>query len=621
MTTKITGEFELFLQDIFTQINSIQTRAVTLEEIQELESYGNVIPSGSELMFGGDSGEMKKKLQKFKNNIFIGKNIIIFSSSSTGDQSTSSITNNTFTNTYINANSLIKDNAMISNTYIAPGCTVISNGIIGGAPGSVFNLGKTEIVLGEETGSRSLLVHPEMILENASIAISSKKNQNEWNSAIEDSINRIRAISTVYGSFIAGKSTLIKNTELSNLCIRGNETEILSSAISNSVIYGEKSKISNSVVCDSIVHKSTRIESYSFVENSVLCDFVKISVHGKVVHSLVGSYSGVESGECISSLVGPFVGFHHQSLLIATYWPGGRGNVGYGANVGSNHTGKAPDQELVSGEGMFYGLATIIKFPCNFADAPYSLIASGVVCLPQKVTFPFSLINTGSISTLPGFNEIIPAWIISDNMFTLIRNEEKYKIRQNKNASTIYEYEIFRPDIITLVRSARDRLSAITGPNLNHVFTDVEIDGIGKNYLRESSRIKAVDTYSFILRWYALRGLYRRVGTFGLEAVRQEHLREKTSDPTWEFEKSILQSEGLNTNEMKSLLVEFSKLDAIVANSCVTSKGKDDVRGSKIIGPSYNEFHHPATVHSVCVKAKRNAESVQVDIDQLVAKL
>ena len=51
-----------------------------------------------------------------------------------------------------------------------------------------------------------------------------------------------------------------------------------------------------------------------------------------------------------TSLVGPFVAFHHQALLIAAYWPEGKGNIAYGANVGSNHTGKAPDQEIRPGE-------------------------------------------------------------------------------------------------------------------------------------------------------------------------------------------------------------------------------------------------------------------------------
>lgn len=60
----------------------------------------------------------------------------------------------------------------------------------------------------------------------------------------------------------------------------------------------------------------------------------------KLSHSVLGPDSGVGAGECLHCLVGPFVGFHHQSLLIATIWPLGRGNVGYGANVGSNHTSR-----------------------------------------------------------------------------------------------------------------------------------------------------------------------------------------------------------------------------------------------------------------------------------------
>lgn len=60
----------------------------------------------------------------------------------------------------------------------------------------------------------------------------------------------------------------------------------------------------------------------------------------KLTHSILGPDSGVGAGECHHSLVGPFVGFHHQALLIAAIWPLGRGNVGYGANVGSNHTSR-----------------------------------------------------------------------------------------------------------------------------------------------------------------------------------------------------------------------------------------------------------------------------------------
>ena len=87
---------------------------------------------------------------------------------------------------------------------------------------------------------------------------------------------------------------------------------------------------------------------------------------------------------------------HHQSLLIGAFWPEGKGNIGYGANVGSNHTSKSADQEIWPGEGVFFGLGCSIKFPTNFTAAPYTIVATGVTTLAQKVEFPFSLIVQSS---------------------------------------------------------------------------------------------------------------------------------------------------------------------------------------------------------------------------------
>src|SRR5207249_2655638 len=95
-----------------------------------------------------------------------------------------------------------------------------------------------------------------------------------------------------------------------------------------------------------------------------------------------------------------------------------------------------------------------IKYPADFSRAPYTIIASGVTTLPQKITFPFSLVNNPS-SPYPGispaYNEIIPAWLLTDNLFTLKRNEGKYKAR-NKARRTPFEFDVFRPDTIDLMR-------------------------------------------------------------------------------------------------------------------------------------------------------------------------
>ena len=44
------------------------------------------------------------------------------------------------------------------------------------------------------------------------------------------------------------------------------------------------------------------------------------------------------------------------------------------------------DQEVWPGEGVFFGLSTVIKFPANYSESPFSVIGSGVTCLPQRVS-------------------------------------------------------------------------------------------------------------------------------------------------------------------------------------------------------------------------------------------
>ena len=61
--------------------------------------------------------------------------------------------------------------------------------------------------------------------------------------------------------------------------------------------------------------------------------------------------------------------------------------------MGSNHTSRAPDQELWCGEGMFLGFGVNVKYPADFSRAPYTVIATGVTTPPQRLKFRFSLIN------------------------------------------------------------------------------------------------------------------------------------------------------------------------------------------------------------------------------------
>src|SRR5207248_987124 len=171
------------------------------------------------------------------------------------------------------------------------------------------------------------------------------------------------------------------------------------------------------LVSDSVLQWGSRATSMAVVERSVLAERGRAERRGQGRDSVIGPGTEVAAGEVISCVLGPLVGCHHQSLLISTLWPAGRGNVAYGANAGSNHTSRAPDQEFRAGEGLFLGLGVNVKFPCDFSRAPYTVVACAVDLPPQRVTFPFSLIAppAGDAPGAPaGFNRIVPAWALRE---------------------------------------------------------------------------------------------------------------------------------------------------------------------------------------------------------------
>ncbi|NUN98803.1 MAG: hypothetical protein HUU16_21830 [Candidatus Omnitrophica bacterium] len=287
-----------------------------------------------------------------------------------------------------------------------------------------------------------------------------------------------------------------------------------------------------------------------------------------------------------SSLIGPFVGFHHQALLIGVVWPEGKGNVGHGCNCGSNHTGKAPDQEFWPGEGMFLGLGVNVKFPGCFTEAPYTFIATGTNLAPQRVAFPFSLIAPPSRyprHVRPGLNEIIPGWVLDRNLFALLRGEQKFAERDRSFRSQL-ERRVFRREIIERMLAARARLAEIEG---EEVYTESEAEGLGENFLTEKSRLRAMEVYSFHIQLFALEGLFLRCADRG--KVSSTLIRRPSADPEWEFRRTLILSEGLGSSpsELLRLYVERMKT---VALRIEESKSRDDQRGARSI-PDYADHH------------------------------
>ena len=254
------------------------------------------------------------------------------------------------------------------------------------------------------------------------------------------------------------------------------------------------------------------VHSGAEVQSSVLMSRCKVGSKAIVKSSIIAPCCHIEEGEVNSSYVGPVTQMHHHSLLIAALWPDGCGNLGYGANVGSNHTGRMPDQEVMPGQGMFFGLGVNIKFPANYRESPFTLIATGLTTLPQRVKFPFSLIRPGDpqlVGVAPRLNEIVPGWNYARNAYALDRNLYKYSLRGKGVVPSAF-YSIFNPDTVRYVCDAYQRLQVSA---IRDIYTKEHIDGLGENFMRERIRQQAIKTYQEYLERYVLEQIITLVVT------------------------------------------------------------------------------------------------------------
>ncbi|NNM54331.1 MAG: DUF4954 family protein [Spirochaetales bacterium] len=343
----------------------------------------------------------------------------------------------------------------------------------------------------------------------------------------------------------------------------------------------------------------TVLASQAFVKNSVFLEASGAEEFARVHESLIGPNTSIAGGEVHASLLGPFIGLHHQSLLIAAWWPGGRGNVGYGANVGSNHTSRSPDQEVRPGEGMFFGLDCAVKFPADWSQAPYTILATGVVTDPQKYTFPFSLIVENTLPGTPqGYNRAIPAWVLRENIYMLLRNEKKF-LRRNKARALATDLRLWRPDLVERLWISGESLEKITGKS---VYTPLELPGLGRNLLSEKDRLLALDAYKKYSLYGALR-LY--VDSFlGLGLV----------DPIWV--EDFLERLSWGHSTKKARFDALLALEEEILANALRSRQKDDQKGTEVFS-DYAQVHAPADKDPFIEEKRQDLHSLRQNLAQL----
>lgn len=545
-------------------------RPISKSEIAKLESQGNSCQDWSNVFVEPVFTPDFIKNNNFSGRIFLGnysgKKVRIFDNYFHPN----GIYNSNLDDVFVDSNCLIKDNKLIHRYYISEDVIAVGNDYIYSEKNSNFGNGKI-ISLGSEIGGRDIPLYAEQDINYISELITGNREDGIYTKYLELVSDYAKSVTSSFG-IISAKAKLINNRKIINSYIGYSAHIDNTSKISESTILSESDEVTHikdgAILENALCQWGVEIQSMALIQNALLCEYSGVERHGKVQNSIIGPNTIIGEGEVTASILGPFIGFHHQSMLIASLWFEGRGNVGYGANVGSNHTSKLPDQELFAGEGLFYGLGCNIKFPADYRKAAYSIIATGVTTLPQKVEFPFSLISqpfSQPKGISPAYNEIIPAWVLSDNSYAVFRNQDKY-LKRNRAKRLKTDFRIFRPQIILMILQAYLLLENV---KVKDIYTDKDIPQLGKNFMTETNRRKALKTYELFLRYYCLKEVYET----GKSQLTQE----------------IIATLKLDIND-KNLTYSYLRVTKEVIIKVINSKLKDHRRGRKIID-DYEEWH------------------------------
>jgi len=437
-------------------------------------------------------------------------------------------------------NSGVRRNGMISNSILEPGCVVEGNTAIdqthvcsGGGIidcGSVTAKGnkgpsfadEMEIALGAESGGgRNVKAH----VESTMIDVCHKLGMGSQSASSSRFHYQNYQPTRLTMNIVCTGATVRYTPKACNVYVSSNASIDAATSVTNVILLPDSSITKGCTVDGAYLQWKAEITTNSSVSATIVMECAAIGPNSFVSNTVLGPDSHLSAGECHCSLIGPNTNSHHQSLIISVLWPLGRGNVGYGSNLGSNHTGRLPDQEVGSGEGTFWGLGCVIKMPVNLCDAPYSIVAAGVQLSPQRLAMPFSLVLGGSEKDgCDGLNQVLPGWLLESSPYTIARSEDKFAKRRKAKRHGFYTgWAIIRENTIRMCYNARQELikagqsqlpgqtsgqSASEATKSTILFkTDRAIPGLGENYLTESARQKGIQAYTNIIQLYALRGL------------------------------------------------------------------------------------------------------------------
>ncbi len=384
-------------------------------------------------------------------------------------------------------------NTYVSNTFVGAN-VVLMNCLQVSCFGKIDPLHKITISVGAESGGgRSL----SLAAESTMIDVCRQLKSGRIDSDPPSSSEPLHGFNVLLHDSVVQATPRVKNVFLSPY-----SSIDAANSVYNAMLFGDAKIENGSVVSNVLMQWNATISGNSTVNDVLMMEHSHLGPSSIVGSTIMGPDSHASAGEIHASIFGPSTNAHHQSLLIGILWPLGRGNVAYGSNVGSNHTGRLPDQECSVGEGIFWGLSCIVKFPTDLSSAPYSMIAAGTKLNPQRITLPFSLIVESSSHSRR--NEIVPGWVLQHTPYTLARNDKKFATRRKAKRHAFYTgWKILRPSTIERCRIARNALQ----DSGNDEASLQDVSGIGECLLTKRARDGGIRSYTNCIQLYSLRGL------------------------------------------------------------------------------------------------------------------
>jgi hypothetical protein len=601
-------------------LGDCRVRPLVRGEITQLEAAGSRADDWSRVLVAEGFDARRVERCRFHGDVVLGR----FAGRARlagGLELPTGLSGSTLADCVVGHNAFVQDVRLLHNYVVGPHAVLFDCGRFSCELRVTFGNG-TPLTVGPQTGGRSVPALAELDVALAAAAVGSGNSRSwraDFDAAAADYVARATA-----GRGVIGPGVRVEHAgQVVNSFLGTGARVDGASLLRDCTLLGsdeEPVRVGAGACLErAMARRGSSVDTMSVVRRAVLAEHASVERQGKVTDSLLGPCTAVGAGEVSSCLLGPLVSAHHQSLLIATLWPGGRGNVGYGANVGSNHTSRAPDQEFRAGEGLFIGLGANFQFPIDLSGAPYSVIACGTDLEPQRVRFPFALIRK-PLALPPGVpashNEIIPAWVLAENLFALRRNEAKYRSRYRAGGAAP-DLRILRPETVGLMRDGLHRLERCRSPK--DVYTARDIDGLGKNFLSEAARQQAIRSYLFHLRLYALLGLHRQVRQAlcdGRPEATGSLLPAPAAEPGWEQQRRILVEE-FRLLDARSALRQLPPLLQQFARAVESSRAKDDVRGTRVID-DYADVHAPADRDAVVRQTWDEARRLQAEVEELI---